>query len=30
MDKLDKTYEVLNMINRELNLNLTIEKVLSD
>ena len=26
----DKKYEVLKMINRELNLNLTIEKVLSD
>ena len=26
----DKKYEILKMINRELNLNLTIEKVLSD
>ena len=26
----DRKYEVLKMINRELNLNLTIEKVLSD
>ena len=26
----DKKYEVLKMINRELNLNLTIEKVLTD